>query len=281
MKNRGEGQMRKFLRLGVVAVVMLSIAACGGDGDGDRVFVSGPGLVGIDDSDDITLAPLLKVTYVDPVTLVTITAQILSDPASDGDIAFDPVLGLFTVTTAPLTVFFGVDQADLNRPEFRGFLTFPLNGATGQEVVPSDAAIQFASVTVFVEDVLFFDRIPTFLDLVVYPFRGLGVPDPAVDFNAPVPAFRTLDFLSSDFGNFVEIEVTNLMDQAQVDNLFDFQVRFSVDLATPSTRSLDAKTTDTAKIVKPFSERARVSTMSRGRRDAGPLSRTEREKRHR
>lgn len=268
--------MRILARLGLVAVLMLSLAACGDDD-----VRTGPGLVEIDDSDDVNFAPLLKVTYIDPVTLLPVTAQILSDPASDGDIAFDPVLGLFTVTTAPFTVFFGVDQADPNRPEFRGFLTFPLDGATEQDVVPSGATIQFASLTVFVNDVLFFERIPTFLDLVVYPFRGLGVPDPELDFNASILAFRTLDFLSSDFGNFVEIEVSNLMDQVQVDNLSDFQVRFSVDLATPSTRSLDAKTTDTGKIVKPFSDRGRVSTMSRGRRDAGPLSRTETEKRRR
>jgi len=269
--------MGKCLRLGAVAIVVLLLAGCGG-GHG---IVSGPGLVGIDDSDDVTFAPLLTVIYRDPGTLLPVTAQILSDPSSDGDIVFDPVLDRFTLRTAPLTVFFGVDHANPDLPEFRGFLTFPLDGITGQDIVPSGAAIQFASVTVFVVDVEFFDRIPTFLDLVEYPFRGLGVPDPSVAFAAPILAFRTLDFLSSDFGKFVEIEVTNLMDRAQADILPDFQVRFSVDLSAPSARTRDAETADSAKIVKSFSSRVRVSTRTRDRRDAGPLSKTVGEQRHR
>jgi hypothetical protein len=270
--------MKKLLFLGVALVLAVSLAGCGGDDD----ISFGPGLVAIDDSDDLELAPLLTVDYIDPVTLQPATALIFSDPASDGDIAFDQVLGVFAVTTAPFTVFFGIDQADPNVPEFRGFFTFPLDGETLQDIVPSGAAIQFASVTVFVNDVLFFDRIPTFLDLVVYPFRGLGVPDPAVDFDTPVLAFRTLEFLfPEDVLNFVEIEVTSLMARAQEDNLLDFQVRFSVDRGAVSTRSLATKTTDSAKIVKPFSERGRVSTMSRGKRDAGPLPQTMREQRRR
>jgi hypothetical protein len=218
--------------VGFLAVIL---AGCGGDGD-DRRIVAGPGLVGLDDTIDET-APRLSVTYTVPATPGTPTVQILSDLASDGDIAFDPVLSSYFVTKGPSTVLFGIDSFNANLPVYRAFLTFPLDGITGQPEVPGDAVILSADVRVFVNLLDFASAVPTFLDLVTYPpayggQNGLGSINPAADFNQPpleiVPGF---DFFSSDVGNFVQIEVTSLMQQAQVLQSFDFQLRFSRDMS--------------------------------------------------
>jgi hypothetical protein len=216
--------------VGFLAVIL---AGCGGDGD-DRRFATGPGLVGLDDSSDST-APLLTVTYTVPPDPTQFTVKILSDPASDGDIAFDPVLSSYFVTKGPSTVLFGIDSLDVNLPEYRAFLTFPLDGFGGRPVVPSNALIFSADVMVFVNFLDFASAVPTFLDLVEYPFQNLGGINPAVDFEQPplaiVPGF---DFFFSDVGNFVQIEVTSLMQAAQVPPaLVDLQVRFSRDMSVP------------------------------------------------
>jgi hypothetical protein len=170
-----------------------------------------------------------------PGTPGTTTVQILSDLASDGDIAFDPVLSSYFVTNSPSTVLFGIDSLDAHLPEYRAFLTFPLDGFGGRPVVPSGAFIVSADVMVYVAFLDFASAVPTFLDLVLYPFQDLGGIDPAADFNQPplavVPVF---DFFVSDVGNFVRIEVTSLMQAAQVPPaLIDFQVRFSRDMSVP------------------------------------------------
>ena len=213
--------MRRMVYLGVVAILVLSLSGCGG-GDRSR-RISGPGLVGIDDSVSDT-APLLTVDFVDSV-LGPGRALILSDPLSDGDIAFDPVLSVFTVTTNVDTLLFGLDSFDRNLPEFRAFLTFPLDGSTEQDIVPLGATITNASVELFITEVSFAGVVPTFMDLIQYGFQNLL----AQDFNAPVIDFRTLDFFSSDAGNFVLIEVTPLVQTAQDLALLDFQIRFSLD----------------------------------------------------
>jgi hypothetical protein len=161
----------------------------------------------------------------------TNTVQILSDLASDGDIAFDPFLSSFTVTTGSSYVLFGIDSLNINLPEYRAFLTFPLDGVTGQPVVPGDAFIVSANVEVFVNLLDFASTVPTFLDLVQYPFRGLA----AIDFDAvPLATRPVFDFFASDLGFFVRIEVTSLMQAAQVPPaLVDFQLRFSRDMSVP------------------------------------------------
>jgi hypothetical protein len=182
--------MKKFLRLGVIAVVMLSIAACSGCGDSRTIFV----------------------------------AQIFSDQPADGDIAFDPVLQTFTVTNGPETVFFGI-ELDPNLPEYRAFLDFPLDGSNGWDIVPANAVIVSATLELFINQVSFATVIPTFLDLVLYPVSGLS----PQDFDSSPLVFRELDFFDSDQGNFVAIDVTPLMQEAQRLGLSDFQVRFLLD----------------------------------------------------
>jgi hypothetical protein len=209
-------------------VSLMLLTGCGGDHHHERVVITGPGLVGIDDSTDAT-APLLTVTYTVPPSSVPVTVDILSDPTSDGDIAFDPYFNTFTVTTGPPEVFFGEDSLNVNLPEYRAFLTFSLDGITGQPIVPSDAVIVSALLDVLIDEVNFASSIPTFLDLVQYPFRSLS----AADFDTPIltpTSYRTLNFFDTDQGNFVSIDVTPLMQEAQVPPvLLDFQVRFSVE----------------------------------------------------
>jgi len=203
-----------------LAAVFASIL--GGCGDHEHI-VTGPGFVGIDDS-TVDSAPRLNVTYTDPST-GRHNVDILSDPQSDGDIAFNPVLNTFTVASAVPAVFFGVDSLNGNLPEFRSFLTFPLDGITRQPVIPGTATIDSAFVEVLVDEVSFASVVPTFLDLVEYPFRGLR----ELDFDSAPVDFQTLDFFSSDPGIFVQIDVTPLMREAQSMTLLDFQVRFSLD----------------------------------------------------
>ncbi len=187
--------MEKLLKIGFIAVVMLSIAACGwgGDGDSRTIFV----------------------------------AQIYSDQPGDGDIAFDPVLQTFTVTNGPETLFFGIDDLDPNLPEYRAFLDFPLDGSTGEDVIPADAVIVSARLQVFINEVSFVTVVPTLLDLVQYPISGLG----PQDFDSPPLMFRELDFFGSDLGDFVLIDVTPLMRETQRLGLSDFQVRFLLDFS--------------------------------------------------
>ena len=192
MENRGEGPMRRLLLLGVAAILALALSGCG-DGHGRTVFV----------------------------------AQILSDQPADGDIAFDPVLQSFTITNGPDTLFFGIDENNPNFPEYRAFLDFPLDGSTGQDVVPANAAIVSATLEVFLNEVSFATVVPTLLDLVPYPVSGLR----PQDFNSPPLVFRRLDFFRSDQGNFVAIDVTPLMQEAQRLGLSDFQVRFLLDFS--------------------------------------------------
>jgi hypothetical protein len=223
--------MRKIGILGLVGFLAVILAGCGGDGD-DRRFATGPGLVGLDDTIDET-APQLTVTYTVPLSTTRVTVKILSDLASDGDISFDPVLSTFSFTRGPSTVLFGIDSFNANLPEYRAFLTFPLDGITGQPEVPGDAVILSADIRVFVNLLDFASTVPTFLHLVEYPFQDLGGINPAVDFEQPplaiVPGF---DFFFSDVGNFVQIEVTSLMQAAQAPPvLVDFQVRFSRDMS--------------------------------------------------
>ena len=186
--------MKKFLMMGVVAVIMLSIAACGGGGGDSRIIF---------------------------------VAQILSDQPADGDIAFNPVSQTLTVNNGPDTLFFGIDDLNPNLPEYRAFLDFPLDGSTGEDIVPADAVIVSATLELFINEVSFATVVPAWLDLVPYPVSGLR----PQDFDSPPFVSRPLDFFRSDQGNFVSIDVTNLMREAQRQGLSDFQVRFLLDLA--------------------------------------------------
>jgi hypothetical protein len=154
-----------------------------------------------------------------------IVADIFSDQATDGDIAFDPVLQSFTITNGPETLFFGsIDDSDQNFPEYRAFLDFPLDGSTGGEVIPINARIVSATLEVFINEVSFAPIVPTLLDLVSYPINGLRVED--FDSFPLEEMSQSLDFFAADLGTIVSIDVTPLMQEAQRLGVPDFQVRF-------------------------------------------------------
>ena len=185
--------MQKRLCLCILTILVLLLAGCGSRSDARPAFV----------------------------------ADILSDQPSDGDIAFDPVARSFTITQGPDTLFFGIDDEDPNFPEYRAFLDFPLDGATGYDVVPLNARILSATLKVFINTVSFAPVIPTRLDLVSYPAGGLRVED----FDSPALLSQALDFFAADQGRFVAIDVAPLMREAQQRGLPEFQVRFLLDFS--------------------------------------------------
>jgi len=189
--------MRRLLYLGVASILVLALSGCGG-GDRHRqtVFV----------------------------------AQILSDQPTDGDIELDPVLQTFTITNGPDFLLFGINGLDpAFDPEFRAFLDFPLNGSTGEDVVPANAEILSATITVFVDDILFGSSVPILIDLVQYPLSGLRPSDydsPPLG-NVVGKTFFTTTYIGSDF----TFDVTPLMQEAQRRVFSDFQVRLLLDFS--------------------------------------------------
>jgi hypothetical protein len=156
-------------------------------------------------------------------------AGILSHQPTDGDIAYDPILDSFTITQGAETLFFGIDDLDPNLPEYRAFLDFPLDGSTGEEVIPINASIVSATLEIFINEVSYAPIVPTWLDLVEYPIR---TPLRVEDFDSTPLLTQSLDFFDSDAGAYVSIDVTRLMREAQRLGLSDFQVRFVLDFVT-------------------------------------------------
>jgi hypothetical protein len=218
------GRKLKVGCLVILGALMAVLSGCGG-GD-DHVIITGPGLVGIDDRPTVVLtAPELTVQYTlsgQPGTIIS--ASILSDQPTDGDIAFDPVLRSFTITQGPSTLLFGIDSDSRNRPEYRAFLDFPLDGSTLQPDIPLEASIISATLTVFVNFVDFAGTVPVLLDLVEYSVAPGGLN--SGDFSSAPLAVQSFDIFDFDAGRDVAIDVTALMATAQSLALDDFQVRF-------------------------------------------------------
>ncbi|MGA8753607.1 hypothetical protein [Candidatus Deferrimicrobium sp.] len=186
--------MRKIGILGLVGVFALVLAGCGG-GDGPH----------------------------------TVVIQSLSDQPVDGDIGFTAP-ATFSISQADVTrnVLYGIDSGGT---EFRAFLDFPLNGSNGGGVVPLSAVIVSADIEVFVNNVSFSTSVPTLLDLVPFPATGLT----SADFDsAPLLTRSLFDIRTLDINNFVRIDVTSLMREAQRLGLRDLQLRFLLDLVAPS-----------------------------------------------
>ena len=183
--------MRKILVLGLVGVIALVLAGCGGGGT-NTVFI-----------------------------------QSLSDQPVDGDIGFTPP-STFSISQANVTrnVLYGIDAGGT---EFRAFLDFPLDGSTGGGVVPLSAVIVSADIEVFVNNVSFSSSVPTLLDLVPFHVTGLT----SADFNSsPFLTSSPFDILRSDINNFVRIDVTSLMAEAQSRGLRNLQLRFLLDFVS-------------------------------------------------
>lgn len=192
---------RSFFDSGVVVLsFVLALAGCGGGGGGGGTN--------------------------------TVIAQTLSDVRADGDIGFNappPIGGTFSFSQASVagSVLVGIDGASPNLPEFRAFLDFPLDGSNGGDALPLGALIASADIEVFVKRVSFAATVPVLVDLV--PF---AIPFVAADFDSPPltpTSFRNVNFFSTDQDNFVHIDVTTLMREAQRQGLRNFQVRFLID----------------------------------------------------
>ena len=186
--------MRKIGILAIVGVLALVLAGCGGEDS------SGP---------------------------TTVFIQTLSAQGTDGDIGFTPLPppGSYLITQANITqnVLFGIDSFGT---EYRAFLDFPLDGSNGGGVVPLNAVIISADIEVFVNDITLSSTVPTLLDLVPFPFTGLT---PA-DFDSPPLLTRgAFNLFQSDVNNFVRIDVTSLMVEAQRRGSPSLQLRFLLD----------------------------------------------------
>ena len=181
--------MRKIGILGLVGVLALVLAGCGGE---DRHH--------------------------------TVVIRSLSDQPVDGDIGFTAP-ATFTISQANVTknVLYGIDSGGT---EFRAFLDFPLDGSAGGGVVPLNATIVSADIEVFVDNVSISPTVPTLLDLVTFPVTGL---DSADFNAAPQLTRSPFDILSSDINHFVRIDVTSLMVEAQRQGVSNLQLRFLLD----------------------------------------------------
>lgn len=222
--------MRRWLTLkGLVllAALLPILAGCGGGSVSVGPVVVEPGLVGIDDHPSVSFtAPVLTIEYgsAPPVTL-------FSDQPTDGDIAFDPVRNSYTITQRiiqePYTLLFGIDSDHQNKPQYRAFLDFPLDGSTEQPLIPLGVTIHSATLTVRVNFIDFAATVPVLLDLVEYSVVSGLVPD---DYDKLPLAFLAFDISQTDAGRDISIDVTELMRVAQFERLADFQVRFLLDL---------------------------------------------------
>ena len=205
----------------IIGVVLLT--GCGGSGNHDVQIVVAPGFVGIDDRATVALtAPELAVEYALPGVPGTFLASILSDQPTDGDIAFDPLQGSITITQGPDTLLLGIDSAAPNQPEYRAFLDFPLDGSTGEAVIPLDAIIVSATLTISVDFVDFAATVPVLLDLVEYSVLTGLVP---ADYSSAPLAVQSFNLFASATGRDVSIDVTGLLIEAQLRALSDFQLR--------------------------------------------------------
>jgi hypothetical protein len=154
------------------------------------------------------------------------TIQSLSDQPADGDIGFTaPSTFLISQANATGNVQYGIGSGGT---EFRAFLDFPLDGSTGGGVVPRNAVIVSADIEVFVNNVSFSSSVPTLIDLVPFSVTGLT----SADFDsAPLRTRSPFDIRTLDINNFVRIDVTSLMVEAQHQGMSNLQLRFLLDFS--------------------------------------------------
>ena len=162
-----------------------------------------------------------------------VMTQILSDSRFDGDIEHtSPTSYTVTQGMSPSvqSIFAGINPAAGS--EFRAFLDFPLSGSGG---VPGNAIIDSAFLEVLVNNVIPSNgSVPIRVELVAFQPPTLIATD--FDRTAQPPLGAVLvsgDVTAADIGQFVAVDVTPLMVQAQQLGLVDFQVRIMEDLGPP------------------------------------------------
>jgi len=133
------------------------------------------------------------------------------------------------MSPAVQSIFAGVDPVSLT--ETRAFLDFPLGGTGG---IPYNAVIDSASLDIFINDV---QPTPTTVPILIYlvSFQPPTLLATDYDRNLQPPLF-TLSVIptisSADIGHNINIDVTNLMVNAQSMGLTDFQVRILEDFGS-------------------------------------------------
>lgn len=157
-------------------------------------------------------------------------AEIISDPVYDGDIKYDPITKIYTVTQGNTgSVLAGVDL--FNNVEYRSFLAFNLVGA-----VPGDAIIRSAWLDIYVNSVdtqFPLDTIPLRIDLVSFePQLPILVGSDFDSNQQPALASITVNppISRADANQPVSVDVTPLMAEAQLIGLKYFQVRIMENL---------------------------------------------------
>ena len=181
--------------------------------------------------------------------LPTYHTEIISDAYADGDIglALDDT---YTVSSAIDTgsVLAGVDP--VTGEDFRGFLDFPLGGVDG---IPPDAVIESATLEVYIigmSDTLPGEIFPFLIDMVDFQPPYLIESDFSRAIQPPLLTMP-VNFYPSDFGSFVVIDVTDLVDEAQFQGLPDLQLRFLLDFSANSGLiEIDDADTATAPLLK-------------------------------
>ncbi len=238
MKNFRMETMKRLLYLGIIVVLALTLTGCG---DVDSKFIDSDrdGYANINDNcPDVPNSDQSDSDGDGIGDACTFIAEILSDQAVDGHIALD-IMGDYYITNGPDKLLFGIDDDDdLTLPEYRAFLTFPLDGINGDDVIPVDAEILSAELEVFVNEVSFYDTIPTLLDLVEYSLDGLtedNYNSLPLRFSNDTDASLSFDFFSGDQGFIVVIDVTPLMLEVQRRGSSDLQLRFLLDFDSEDT----------------------------------------------
>jgi len=163
-----------------------------------------------------------------------VMTHILSNPNFDGDIEqTSPTSYAVTqgMSLSVQSVLAGIDPTA--RTEFRAFLNFSLGGFSG---VPGNAIIDSAFLEVLVANVLPRNgSVPIRVELVAFQPPTLIGTDFDRSFLPPLGAVLVSgNVTGADIGQFVPVDVTPLMIQAQQRGLVDFQVRIMEDLGPPN-----------------------------------------------
>ena len=166
----------------------------------------------------------------DPLPPRRVTTEILSDSRYDGDIE-EIASNSYTVTMGMSSnvqsILAGIDPVSGN--EFRAFLDFPLSGSGG---VPGRASIESASLEIYIDSLNpISGTLPIRVDLVAFqPPTLLGTDFDRVQQPALASVIISPPITRTDVGQYVPIDVTPLMREAQRQGLADFQVRIMEDL---------------------------------------------------
>jgi len=174
-----------------------------------------------------------------------VVTHILSDSRFDGDIeqtAPNSYVVTQGMSASVQSILAGIDPT--TGSEFRAFLDFPLGGIGG---VPNDARIDSAYLEFYVDNLMpLSGSLPVRVELVAFqPPNLIGT-----DFDRSIqPQIAAVlvsgDVNRNDVGNFVNVDVTPLMVEAQRQGLVDFQVRILEDLgpAIDTLMEIDDTTT--------------------------------------